>query len=175
MSVAEDGVRGEEAEELSDAAPPPSRWAQLVFALAVLALGIVVVVQATRIPGEGLNPREARFMPLALGVAWVSLATILLLQTVARIVRGRDLPGAERMGNKRRLALLLLVLAVYAILLEPLGFVVMTVLLCSGAAAVLGSTSYLRDSVISVLLSLGLYLSFTQLLSIHLPPGILPL
>lgn len=152
----------------------PSRVTQLVVALCVLALGLVVVWQATVIPGEGWNPRGPRLVPLLVGLIWSGLAVVFVVQAVVGLARGHDIPRAEALTNAPRVGLLLVLIVAYAFALEPLGYVITTVLFFPLACVVLGSRQYVRDFVIGLGMALVLYYSFTELLRIHLPSGVLP-
>jgi putative tricarboxylic transport membrane protein len=62
---------------------------------------------------------------------------------------------------------------VNAALIEPLGWPVSGAVLFFGAAYALGSRHYVRDAVISVVLSVGSWYLFVLGLGIALPVGIL--
>ena len=59
--------------------------------------------------------------------------------------------------------------------LDPIGFVPASALFFVAVAWILGSRRIVRDAVTGVLLALAVYLSFTRLLEIGLPSGVLPL
>ena len=63
----------------------------------------------------------------------------------------------------------------YVFALEPLGFVLATVVFFVLTARILGSRQLVRDLVVAIPLALAVYLSFTQLLAIGLPSGVLPI
>lgn len=153
---------------------PPSRAAQLAVALGVLALGLVVVWQASVIPGEGWDPRGPRLMPLLVGVIWTGLAVVFVVQTIASLARGDHLPRSEALTHAPRVLLLVAVVVVYALGLEPVGYLLTTVVLFPLACLILGSRQHVRDVLVGLGMALVLYYSFTELLGIHLPSGVLP-
>jgi putative tricarboxylic transport membrane protein len=57
------------------------------------------------------------------------------------------------------------------VLIEPLGYVVASALFFPFGARVLGSCSPRRDLVAGVALAVAVYLLFTRLLGVPLPPG----
>ncbi|WP_433532331.1 tripartite tricarboxylate transporter TctB family protein [Micromonospora sp. CA-263727] len=63
----------------------------------------------------------------------------------------------------------------FAVALEYAGFVISAVGFFVWTARVLGSRNWIRDSVVAVALSLAIYLSFTRLLDLFLPGGVLPI
>lgn len=152
----------------------PSRVAQIAVALGVLGLGLVVLWQASVIPGEGWNPRGPRLMPLLVGLIWTGLAVIFVAQTIASLVRGGNLPRSEALQHAPRVLMLVALVLVYALALEPVGYLITTVVLFPVACLILGSRQHVRDVLVGLGMALVLYYSFTELLGIHLPSGVLP-
>lgn len=152
----------------------PSRAAQVAVALGVLALGLVVLWQASVIPGEGLDPRGPRLFPLLVGLIWTGLAIIFVGQTIASLARGGALPRSEALRHTPRVLLLVVLVVVYALGLEPVGYLLTTVVLFPLACLILGSRQHVRDVLVGLGMALVLYYSFTELLGIHLPSGVLP-
>ena len=54
----------------------------------------------------------------------------------------------------------------YALLLEPLGYILATALFFVPVARLLGSRSLVRDVVIGLVLGVGLFTAFTQFLGV---------
>ncbi|MFK3983464.1 tripartite tricarboxylate transporter TctB family protein [Micromonospora sp. NPDC050397] len=72
-------------------------------------------------------------------------------------------------------ALLGVALLGYVLALEPLGFVLASAVFFVATARILGSHHSVRDVLVAVPLTVGIYLGFTQLLEISLPAGVMPL
>ena len=73
-------------------------------------------------------------------------------------------------------SLLTAILVVYAFLLNPLGYIIATALLFPAVAYVLGSRGrrkVLRNLAIGVALGVLVFFSFTELLGVRLPDGVL--
>ncbi|PWD85345.1 tripartite tricarboxylate transporter TctB family protein [Ignatzschineria cameli] len=72
--------------------------------------------------------------------------------------------------------ILLFVVAIllYIALLESIGFFIMTALFLFSTTALLGYKHYWRNAIVALAVPLFFYLTFTQLLKISLPSGILP-
>jgi hypothetical protein len=147
------------------AAPRPAWRVRLrrdPVAVALCALGAFVVYQSSRLsmrsldggPGPGL-------MPIALGVLSVGLGAWILLA-------GGD--NRHTFGNLRRVALMGLVLGLYAVGLEHLGFVATAAL-----ATVMLLLSFQRRPPVP-LIALGIagavvcYALFYSALKVQLPP-----
>lgn len=159
-------------------APAPARpaatWAQLAFAAVVLLLGVLVLVEGLSVRGD-LGPQGPRFFPTALGVLWLVLGVCYLVSRLRTVLGGAVDESTERLAHVQRLAVLAVLLVAYVYVLYPLGYVLSTFLFFVGATAALGSTHHRRDVVVGVLLSVAVYLLFSRMLGISLPPGVLPL
>ena len=147
-----------------------------VVAVAVLALGGIVLLEATRIGGSGgytaVGPTA---FPLAVGVGLLALGVALLVRTTVR--PDRDLAertaDEERATDWRTTLLLAAVLLAYALALAPLGYVLATGLFLPVGARVLGSGHPVRDLIVGFGVGLAVYLGFTQVLGVLLPAGLL--
>lgn len=107
--------------------------AERVTGVVGLALGVVVVIGARRLPAEAEFGLGAAFLPFWLGTLMVALSLTLLLQAGRRSPDGgapvlpADAPAWRRLGT------MLAFLTGYVALLEPMGYVAGTFLflLCS--------------------------------------------
>ncbi len=156
----------------------PLTWAgPRVTAAAMLAIGIVALVATFSIPG-GKDPwalSGPRVFPL---VAAIGLILCALAQLVrATLWRDADLGAhAAREASETEWRVPALVgggLIAYVFVLEPLGYVLATALFFPFAAWALGSRAPLRDAVSGIVLAVGVYLLFTQMLAVALPSGLL--
>ncbi|MER6945290.1 tripartite tricarboxylate transporter TctB family protein [Nonomuraea sp. NPDC000554] len=136
---------------------------RLATAAALLALGAFLLIQSLSIAAG------ARHFPLVVCSAWTVFAAVNLVQAVKEY-RGspRDKLGSEPF-------LIIAVLAGYAFTVIPLGFVLATAIAFLLITWILGSRAFVRDAIVAVLLSAGVYLAFTQFLSIRLPAGVFAL
>lgn len=150
---------------------------ELGFAGLLLALGIFILVDTTTIPvpkaSSGVGPR---FMPFAVG-ALLSLAAVFV---VINILRGghaspeeSELVDPSLPVNWRRTAGMIGSVIAFALLLDPLGYVIAAAVTFFAIATTLGSRHYARTAVGALLLSVAIYLAFTRGLGIFLPPGLL--
>jgi putative tricarboxylic transport membrane protein len=147
-----------------------------IFALAVCALGGLTLYESTRIrSAAGFSPFGPTVMVIAVGVLMVMLALLFLVRLGVRpdrelIARVSD---EERATHWPTTGLLAGVLAVYALVLGLVGYIVATGLLVPIGAWVLGSRQPKRDAVVGVALGLTVYVTFTGFLGVRLPAGVL--
>jgi putative tricarboxylic transport membrane protein len=150
---------------------------ELGFAGLLLILGVFVLVDTTRIdiPKAASNVGP-RFFPYAVGLLLTGAALVVILN----ILRGDhahpeegELIDPSLPVNLKRVAGLIGAVLAFAVLLEPLGYVVATAVTFFGVAVTLGSRHFVRVGVGSVALALVIYLLFTRGLGLYLPPGVL--
>jgi putative tricarboxylic transport membrane protein len=151
---------------------------ELGVALLLLGIGGVVLVNAatlsTNIAQRG--PVGPKAVPLVVGTLLV-LVAVMLARDVLRGGRGEPEGGEDvdlTGGSDWRTVLMLAgAFLANAALIEPLGWPVSGAVLFLGSALALGSRRYVRDAVISVVLSVGTWYLFVLGLGITLPVGIL--
>jgi putative tricarboxylic transport membrane protein len=165
--------------ELQDTAEEPRGipWGDWAIALALLAMGVIVFL-------DGFNQDESRsasgvgagFMPEVVGAVLIGLAIALCIQ-VARGHLG-EAEEAEGDVDVRRtqwvpLAVCAAAVIFFILAVETLGYVVVSSIAFWLTAWAMGARNHLRSALIAIVLSLVIYLAFTRLLDISLPPGIL--
>lgn len=160
------------------AAAPWMRYLEIIVALAVIAMGIVVLVetQDIRIP-RALTIVGPRDFPRIVGAGLI----ILGIWYVIDIIRGdQAAPSADSEdadptlpADWAVLGQLAVVLAAYALLMRPAGFIIASFVLFLGVSFALGSRHYLRDSIAGIVLATVTFLVFSEWLGIRLPDGLL--
>ena len=138
-----------------------------IGAVAMMLFGSFWIWQAGRlalrssegVPGPGL-------LPTAMGVFIIGLASVSFLRPeVARI----------KLPYFQRIALILAALIGYALLLEPLGYVVSTALLLAFLLLTFAERRHWWQPVSAIAVSFATYYIFRILLSVPLPPDPLDL
>jgi putative tricarboxylic transport membrane protein len=158
----------------ADAAPGGPVIGPRVAGGVLLTAGIVLFVNAISAAAEdGLTLGGPRLGPLLVTGGWVVLAAVYCVRQVVAPEGGRFVISTPLM--------LVAGLVAYALVLKytVVGYVIATAVFFLFAARLLNIQGVrdviVRDLVVAVALSLGIYLAFTRLLGISLPAGVLPL
>jgi putative tricarboxylic transport membrane protein len=140
----------------------------------LLAAGILLFVNAIGAAvQDGVTLGGPRLGPLIVTGGWVVLAAVYCVRQVVAPEGGRFVISTPLM--------LMAGLVAYALVLKytVVGYVIATALVFLFVARLLNTHGVrdfiVRDLVVAVALSLGIYLAFTRLLGISLPAGVLPL
>ena len=132
-----------------------------------LAFGSAAAFESAKLPfGTIHNPGEG-FFPWWASVTVVLLATILLIQAL----RSRASTARVESGRLAKVILLLVVLAAYTFLLDPLGYPICTFLLVLFMLGVLDPQRWPVALGFAAIASLGSYILFAVWLSVPLPRG----
>nr|WP_240163851.1 tripartite tricarboxylate transporter TctB family protein [Mycolicibacterium sphagni] len=123
-----------------------------------------------------VDPVGPKFFPLIIGGAALVLAVILAV-AIPRGSKGEADAGEdidpEAPGDWRTVGLLVALFVAMILLVNPVGWVIVSALFFAGAATILGSRHYVRNLVIGVVLALASFYAFYSGLGIPLPAGIL--
>lgn len=157
-------------------APLSSLVGLRVAAVVVTAVGAVLLWQSLQIRAPaGYSAVGPMFFPIVVSVAlillglWFVVRTTVLLD-VDLVEQAAKEDAATHWGGT---GLLLGVLLAYAFTLEPLGYVLATVVFLPAAARILGSRALIRDVAVGIVISVSMYYAFTRPLGIRLPGGVL--
>jgi putative tricarboxylic transport membrane protein len=169
-------------EDVAHTAPAPgrgwARYAELAVTLAVIALGIVILIDTRdiRVP-KAFSSVGPRVVPTIVGWGLVIVGIwyaidVILGHTAAPSGDSED-ADPTLPADWGVLGGLAITLIAYAALIRPVGFVLASTVLFAGAAVAMGSRQVLRDLAIGLVLSAVTYYAFTEWLGIRLPEGIL--
>ena len=146
--------------------------------LVLLAASVAILLAVFAIPGRGgYSTSGPRFVPLIVAAGLIALSAAFLARTIVR----PDMELAERSAEEDAAthwatpALLLVAMIAYALLMEPLGYILSTAAFFVPVARLLGSRSLVRDVIIGLVAGVGLYTAFTQYLGVSLPAGLTPI
>ncbi len=156
----------------------PSFAGPRVAGAVLLAASVAIFVAVFSIPGrEGWSVSGPRFVPLIVSIGLIVLSAAFLLRTFVR----PDMELAKRSAEEDAVthwatpALLMVAMVAYALLMEPLGYILSTALFFVPVARLLGSHSLVRDVIVGIVLAVGLFTAFTQFLGVSLPGGLTPI
>lgn len=175
MTLPTSGSSAAEIHELDEDHTSPSTTGPFIVSAVMLVAGVVFLVQTFRIPGEGFDPQGPRFFPLVVVSVWLVLSVFYLVSHIIKTVRDGRGEAAEKFVNMAPTALLVIALIIYAFILDSVGYLISTALFFVVAARLLGSRNLARDITIGVLMSIIVYVVFTQALGVRLPEGIIGL
>ncbi len=146
------------------------RRADFYIGLGLLAFALVYFQQSfTIMRGFAADRLGPAFFPRLLALALAALA----LTLVVRAVAGRS--DASRLPEIRagRLAAVLVVLVLYAVVLPYFGFLIATPLMLGAVIWLLGLRAWLSLAVTAAGVTVVLWLVFARLLHVLLPTGLL--
>jgi putative tricarboxylic transport membrane protein len=155
-----------------------SDYAQYLVVAVLVIVGGFLVYSALTLPAgfAEVDPVGPKFFPMVIGIAALVLAAILAIAiprgSVGEADAGEDI-DPEAPGDWRTVGLLVALFIAMILLVNPLGWVVMSTLFFGGAATILGSKHYVRNIVIGLILALASFYAFYSGLGIPLPAGIL--
>ncbi|MEQ8481117.1 MAG: tripartite tricarboxylate transporter TctB family protein [Hoeflea sp.] len=135
------------------------------IALLLVAIGYTIIAFTTIKAPFQYDPLGPESWPRLLGFLAIACSVWIVVK-----------PDVSSLGlgsrTVLRLALLLLILSIYAYLFEPLGFVFSTWLFCIALGRMLGA-AWMSASLFGAIAGIGGYLLFTVVLDLNLPAGIL--
>lgn len=154
------------------------RFSKLSLSAICALFGGFLVYEASAFPRVAAMAYGPGFFPTLIGAGFLLCAGALAFQAISEIGRegfgwGRFVPepGADRLAMPRFASVVLAIL-VFVFLSHALGFLLTVFLLCAALNRIFGVRA-LPNAAISLLLPLGLFLLFQQVLRVPLPRGIL--
>lgn len=150
-------------------------YATLVVGAGVLLFGGFALQQSLAVTGKAWEPAGPKFLPVVVSTLWIFLAVCYLIEQFKRVRTHQHPAEADRFDNLIPVAGVLVVLIVYAYVLDPLGYIVSTAIMFVVIARILGSRNVMRDIVIGIGLTILVFMLFSRFLGISLPAGVIPL
>lgn len=147
------------------------------WSLAGLSIGLGLLVVAAVIGYDAAQMRVPpihakvgpRVFPIIVSIGLAVCGLALVWQSRSKV----SFPDAEGDTDWTAIAVIAAGLIVHMNILKPLGFVPAGVMLFMSVAFAFGSRKFARDGMIALIVVLITYVSFTRLLGLQLPPGIL--
>ncbi|GIL35021.1 tripartite tricarboxylate transporter TctB family protein [Phycicoccus sp. DTK01] len=152
--------------------------AQLGLCAALALVGVVVIVDASRIGHvtSSNDPIGPRALPFIVGGLLLLVSVLYALDVlrggVGEAEAGEDVELGQR-ADWRTVGLLAGAFALNALLIEPLGWVISGALLFALSAFALGNRHHVRGLAIGIAMSLVTFYGFAIGLGVNLPAGIL--
>jgi putative tricarboxylic transport membrane protein len=139
----------------------------LIAGVVTLGLGVLIAVEAQRIPDPGMDVIGPGAFPFVVGVIIAACGGGLLLGSL----RSHILPTNEEGARWLVLGAALALLVVYAHALAYLGFLLATALFVAACLALLGLRSPARIAIAASLVSVIVFAVFGFILRVDLPVG----
>jgi putative tricarboxylic transport membrane protein len=155
-----------------------------IAAVIMAAFSLAYLIGAFMIPNPALKQQVGpSVFPKIVGALMLLLSIVYIVQQVLGKIK-EDATRAEIIGAEEKvetkadlktMGIMVGLMVVYALVFEPLGYAVSTFLVFVAGAFVLDRKHMVRDTIIAVIASFGLYAVFAYLLRVNLPPGLLGL
>jgi putative tricarboxylic transport membrane protein len=164
-------------QEIEKPDSPIARYAELAVALAVIALGIVVLWQTQDIRVTRATARVGpKVIPTIIGIGQIVVGVwyaveIIIFHRVAVIEADSEDMDPDAPTDWVTLGFLGVALLAYTLLIKSGGFIVASAAMFIIAAFGMGSRRILRDSACAVVLSVAVFLIFDNWLGVRLPEG----
>ncbi|MFB4164387.1 tripartite tricarboxylate transporter TctB family protein [Alteribacillus sp. JSM 102045] len=143
------------------------------ISLILILLAIYYLYMSYQLPSFANTAIDASTMPKILGFSLIILSIFLFLtpdKETKEEKEKRHIPKADLV----KIGGVILMILAYIFFLERLGFIVVSFLFIFLCSFFLGYTRHSINLVVSILFPVLLYSTFTMLLGISLPSGIIP-
>lgn len=160
------------------ATTPVRDRAQYLLCAALAAVGVVVIVDASRIGDvtSSNDPIGPKAMPFVVGILLLVVAALYALDVFRGGVGEAEAGEDVELGQKpdwKTVGILAGAFVLNALTIEPLGWVISGALLFALSAYALGNRHHVRGIAIGIAMSLGTFYAFAIGLGVNLPAGIL--
>ena len=150
---------------------------ELAFAGSLLLLGVIVLIDTKNMvvpPGSGsVGPQV---FPTIIGIFIVAVSIFLAFEVLRGNYgqpEGTEFGEIETKTDFKTLGIVSASILTYPFLIERAGFVIASTVVFFGVGFAYGARKLIKNLVIAVIFALVVYLTFTKLLSVELPAGIL--
>ncbi len=143
----------------------------ILAAVLLLALAGYIFLAAGELPFGTLRAPQSAFFPKILAVLLAILSLLMLIRPVAAV--GKTEVNAIDASGWRRIGITLAAMAGFALVLEPLGFLLAAFLLMVALLRAVEAQSWRRIIVIAAAAALISYLIFARFLGVPLRAGVL--
>ena len=126
--------------------------------------------------GPSVFPKAVGFLLLGISIAnlFIHFKGEVKEDEARAVIIGAD-DKVETKADLKLMGTIIALMAAYAYLFESLGYPITTFVVFVAGALILDRKHMLRDVIIAIISSFGMYFVFTKLLRVALPPGPLSL
>ena len=149
------------------------KTADLIGGGSGIALGCFVLYEGSKMPTDLIMKIGPSYFPDFLAIGLIIFSLILIIYALLGRSKGHSEP--IRLGDKgiQRALVSLLAIVAYAVLLDLLGYPIVTITLVGGIMMLLGKRNPLQIAGVSVATTFIVWLLFAKLLMLSMPMGIL--
>jgi putative tricarboxylic transport membrane protein len=138
-----------------------------------LAISIFVCIEASRVGIGDVHSQGPGFLPFLSGVMLGTFSIILVVTSTLRKPGKREVKNLWKGISWGKVALVLILLLIYALLLPILGYLIATFGLMTLLFGIVGKTKLWIKAVAGIITVLATYIIFYVWLEVQLPKGIL--
>lgn len=159
----------------SQSKAPAANWDGLTGLFSIV-FGLAYGGYAYQLPQPMFgNPLEAIFMPLAISAIAIFIGVLLMIKGGIKpsiiAIQAMLNESAQHKANRRKIAISSVICLVYALTFEHLGYVISTfVFMFAMLVVTSGFSGWKKNAIIALAFSIGVFVTFNELLSVNLPP-----
>ena len=138
-----------------------------------IALGCFVLYEGSKMPADLIMKIGPSYFPNVLAMGLIFFSLILIVYALLGRAKGESETISFKDKGIQRALISLLAIIAYAVLLDTLGYPIVTVLLVSGIMILLGKRAPVQIACVSLATTFVVWLLFAKLLMLSMPMGIL--
>ena len=149
------------------------KTADLIGGGSGIALGSYILYEGSKMPADLIMKIGPSYFPNVLAVGLIFFSLILIVYALLGRSKGESEAISLKDKGVQRALVSLVAIVAYAVLLNPLGYPIVTVLLVSGVMILLGKRRPIQIVCVSLATTFVVWLLFAKLLMLSMPMGIL--
>ncbi|MGI1659174.1 MAG: tripartite tricarboxylate transporter TctB family protein [Desulfitobacterium sp.] len=136
-------------------------------------IGLIYLYEALKLPLGSLREPDSGLIPVIFVSALIGFCLLQIVVDSLRTRQGNEKKNDGETTDTTKPIILIVSLFVFCIVLNKLGFILSSIPLTFVALRVMQYKTRWASLVVSVIVTLIVYLVFSELLGVYLPPGIL--
>lgn len=149
------------------------KTADLIGGGSGIALGSYILYEGSKMPADLIMKIGPSYFPNVLAVGLIFFSFILIVYALLGRSKGESEAISLKDKGVQRALVSLVAIVAYAVLFNPLGYPIVTVLLVSGVMILLGKRGPIQIVCVSLATTFVVWLLFAKLLMLSMPMGIL--
>ena len=150
---------------------------ELAFAGSLLLLGIIILIDTSKmLVPKGTESVGPQVFPTIIGI-FILLVSLFLTIEILRgnygQPEGTEFGEIEGKTDFKTLGIVSASILTYPFLIERAGFVIASTVVFFGVGFAYGARKIIKNLALAIIFALVVYLTFTKLLNVNLPAGVL--